>query len=173
MRKMRRAGLFAVCTFCTVVALSQSSVWKEYAYAEDGFAISFPKEPSIQKRTMQAKAGDVEAHLYFIAMENYNLLLMYAPLHPNDKRTPEETLNEARKGPMITGAKLISEKSISLGKYPGLEIETEDAGYHQQGRFYAIGRRMYALTISVPREKPFPEGLQRWYDSFRLVEPKK
>jgi hypothetical protein len=48
----------------------------------------------------------------------------------------------------------------------------EDERYHEQGRFYAVERKMYALTVSAPKEKPFPGELQRWYSSFRIIEPK-
>jgi hypothetical protein len=126
MRKVLRAGSFAFCIFLAITVFPQTSEWKEYVYADDGFAIVWPSQPVIQKRIMKSKAGDVEAHLYHVPLENYQLLFMCAPLHPNDQRTPKQALEDAKKGPNLTGAKLISEKSISLGRYPGIEIETED-----------------------------------------------
>jgi hypothetical protein len=173
MRKSQRTALFAFCIFFTVIALSQSSQWKEYVYAEDGFAILSPREPEIQKHTLPVKMGEVEAHMYRIPLENYLVVIMYIPFHPDDKRTWEQALTDAKEALSKSGAKLISEKPILLEKYPGVEIEVEDARYHQQGRFYIAERKMYAVTASTLKGKAFTQEIQRWFDSFRLVEPKK
>ena len=169
MTKYRKPTLFTLCTFFAVVAFCQDIEWKEYAYAEEGFAISSPVEPRIEKRTMKPVAGEVEAHFYFIPLENSQMVVMYAPLHPNDKRTAEQALKDAQNGITLSGAKLISQKTISLGKYPGLELEAEDEQNRQRGRFYAVDRKMYTLAVAWPKGKPFPAEGQRWYDSFRLV----
>jgi hypothetical protein len=173
MTKYQRSALFVICTLCAVVAFCQAGAWKEYTYAGDGFAISSPVEPSLEKRTMKPMAGEVEAHFYYIPMQDFQMFLMYAPLHPNDKRTPEQALNDSRKGIALSGAKLISEKTISIGKYPGIELETEDAQFHQRGRFYAVDRKIYTLAVSAPKDRPFPAEAQRWYESFRLVGAQK
>jgi len=118
---------------------------------------------------MRPEAGEVEAHFYFIPLQNSQMVVMYAPFHPNDKRTPEQALNDAKKGITLAGATLVSEKAISIGKYPGIELEAEDAQSRQRGRFYAVERKMYTLAVSWPKDKPFPAEAQRWYDSFRVV----
>jgi hypothetical protein len=95
MTKYRKSTLFIICTFCTVVAFCQTSKWKEYVYAEDGFAISSPLEPRMEKRTMKPIGGEVEAHFYYFPAPGLIMAVMYAPLLPNDKRTPEEALKGA------------------------------------------------------------------------------
>lgn len=169
MTQYQKAAVFAAGMLFTVVAFCQTTEWKEYVYAEDGFAVSSPLEPRIVKRTMNPVAGEVEAHFYFIPLQNSQMVVMYAPLHPNDKRTPEQALSDAKKGISLSGATLISEKTISLGKYPGVELESEDPQNRQRGRFYAVERKMYTLAVSWPKDKPFPAESQRWYDSFRVV----
>jgi hypothetical protein len=42
-----------------------------------------------------------------------------------------------------------------------------------RGRFYVVDRKIYMLEALVPRKKPFPAELQRWYESFRLVGAEK
>jgi hypothetical protein len=169
MAKYRRAVLFATFTFCAIVAFCQAGEWKEYVYAEDGFAISSPAEPRMEKRTMKPIGGEVEAHFYYFPAPGLIMAVMYAPLLPNDKRAPEEALKGAKKGLDLSGATVLSEKAISLGKYPGTELEVEDSQYRQRGRFYAVERKVYTLVASWPKDKPLPAEAQRWYDSFRLV----
>jgi len=173
MAKYRRAVLFATCTFCVVVAFCQAGDWKEYVYAEDGFAISSSVEPRVEKRTMKPIGGEVEAHFYYFSSSGLIMALMYAPLLPNDKRAPEEALKGAKKSLDMSGATVLSEKAISLGQYPGTELEVEDSQYRQRGRFYAVERKVYTLVASWPKDKPLPAEAQRWYDSFRLVSARK
>lgn len=174
MPSVRKAAVFAFFLCCVVLVFSQNGEWKEYVYAEDGFAISSPREPAVQKSTVPVKMGEVEVHLYNIPLEKYQVVILYSPFHPNDKRTAEQALNDGKQPLLQSGAKLISEKPVSLGKYPGLEVEAENARYRQHGRFYVVERKMYAIIASTSQGKAFPaEELQRWFDSFRLVEPKK
>jgi hypothetical protein len=161
--------LSALCLFFSAVALSEDHAWKEYVYAADGFAISSPVAPVLQKRAMKPAAGEIEAHFYFIPLESCSLVVMYAPLHPNDQRTPEQALQDSKKGVLLGGGKLISEKPISVGNYPGMEYETDDGQHHQRGRFYAIDRKMYTLAADVPSGKEFPAEVERWYKSFRII----
>lgn len=172
MRVFRKV-LLATYLLSGLLALSQSTTWKEYVYGEDGFSVSSPVKPVLAKRTMKPAAGEVEAHFYFIPLENCQLMLMYAPLHPNDKRTSDQALQDARKGISLSGAKLLSEKTISLGSYPGIQLESDDGEHRQLGRFYAVDRRMYTLVADVPTGKQFPAEAQQWFESFRLIEAKK
>ena len=173
MRIAKRFVLPVLCASFFALALSQVHDWKEYVYETDGFAISSPMAPALEKVTMQPVAGEVEAHLYYIPLQNCRLVVMYAPLHPDDKRAPEQALQDSKKGIALSGAKLLSQKSISLGNYPGIELETDNGQHHQLGRFYAIDRRMYTLAADVPSGKEFPPEVERWYKSFRMVSATK
>jgi hypothetical protein len=154
MTQYRRAVVFAASTFCAIVAFCQAGEWKEYVYAEDGFAISSPVEPRIEKRTMKLIGGEVEAHFYYFPAPGLIMAVMYAPLLPNDKRAPEEALKGAKKSLDTSGA---------------TELEVEDSQYRQRGRFYAVERKIFTLVVSWPKDKPIPAEAERWCESFRLV----
>jgi hypothetical protein len=160
---------FAIGLFVATLAPSQTADWKEHAYPEDGFAIAAPSEPTFQKQTMKAVPGDVEAHIYTVPLKNAQLMLMCASLNANDKRTPEEVLNDVKKVVNVVDTKLVLEKKISLGDHPGIEIELEDAQYHQHSRSYLVDRRVYTLVAATYKDLQFPSEMQRWYDSFRLL----
>ena len=40
------------------------------------------------------------------------------------------------------------------------------------GRFYVADREFYSLTVMISHA-PFPEEMQRWYNSFRILEAEK
>jgi hypothetical protein len=171
MRVPKKLVLSVLGLFFSVVALSQGQTWKEYVYATDGFAISSPVAPVMQKRTRPAASGDIEAHFYLTQVESGLFIVIYAPLAPGDQRTQEQVLQDTRKG--VGNAKLLSEKSISLGNYRGIELETDDGQHHQQGRYYVIDHRLYSLAVSVPSGKEFPAETERWTKSFRIVSATK
>jgi hypothetical protein len=173
MTRSKAAVFIAAGVLCSVVAFSQALEWKEYVYADDGFAILAPSQPILQKQIMKPVAGEVEAHIYVVPWKSAQRMLMYAPLHPNDKRTAQEALKATRDGIDLSGAKLVYEKKISLGDYPGIELESEDAQVHQRGRFYVADRKVYSLVVAAPKDIPFPAAMNRWYESFRLLPGKK
>jgi hypothetical protein len=171
--RVRTTSLFAIGLFVATLVLSQTVDWKEHAYPDDGFAIAAPSEPTFQKQIMKAVPGEVEAHIYIVPLKNAQLMLICATLHPNDKRTPEEVLSDAKKVVNVTDSKLAFEKKISLGEHPGIEIELEDAQYHQHSRAYLLDRRVYTLVAATYKNLPFPPEMQRWYESFRLLSKPK
>jgi hypothetical protein len=175
MRKARGPVLVTIGIFCAVVALafSKDSVWKEYVYAEDGFAISAPAKPKLEKKMLGRVGGEVEAHFYYFPVKDSYLLITCFPLHPSDQRAPQQVLNDEKESAVPKLGSLVSENSISLGGYPGIEIEAQTVPMHSRVRYYAVGRRMYMLMAVAPREKPFPAELQRWSESFRLVGEQK
>lgn len=98
-----------------------------------------------------------------------------------DQRTSEQVLEKAKdiyasylgtSFKYATPATVIFEKPISIGKYPGIEFEMQHDNLRYLGRFYAVDRRVYSLTVGTQTQVPFPEEMQRWYNSFRLIEPK-
>jgi hypothetical protein len=180
MRKVLRTVSFAFCVFVTVAVFSKSGEWKEYVYAEDGFAISAPKKPDFNSSGPKdfPEAGKEIAktfttvHTYMVSLNtDSGLVVMYYLLSPKNKRTPEQVLAEQKK--VFDDISIVSEKSITLGKYPGIEIEIERRDSHEKRRIYAVGRQVYVLAGLTRADKALPEDLQRWYDSFRLVGAQK
>jgi hypothetical protein len=168
MRVTKRFVLPAICLFFCVLAWPQADAWKEYVYATDGFAITSPVAPTMQKRTREGENGPIEAHFYFVPVQGGQLIMICAPLQARG----EEALETAKKA-ISSSKSLISLKSISFGKYPGFEQETDDGKQHQLGRMYAIEGRLYMLAASVPSGKALPAEADRWYKSFRLVSATK
>jgi len=52
------------CTGCQV-----QSGWKEYVYAEDGFAVSAPAQPTFESTPAETGLGSVDAHNYAVTWE--------------------------------------------------------------------------------------------------------
>jgi hypothetical protein len=190
MPKSRRTALLAFCIFFTALGLSQQSTeWKEYPYAEDGFAISAPLEPHISPDYIDGGRGEgLLGHSYFFALPRqvkdgtYSFLLEARRRRDIDQRTPEQVLKDAKNfyvsyfglsSKLTTPATVIYEKPISLGKYPGIEFEVQHENIRLLAHLYVVDRKMYSLTVQTDFRVRFPEEMQRWYNSFRFIEAAK
>ena len=187
MPRSRRTALFAFCIFFTVLGLSQSPEWRTYVYAKDGFAISAPLKPWIIPHYLDGGKGEgLVGHSYLFPLTReqqdgsaYRFLLEVSLRRDSDQRTPEQVLNDAKNlyasylgtsFKLASPATVIYEKPISSGKYPGIEFEMQHESFRYLGRFYVVDRRAYSLTVGTHTQLPFPEEMQRWYRSFRLIE---
>lgn len=133
--------------------------WKEYSYPEDGFAISAPSAPDIQKET---EAADVRVYTWRVASDVS--LSIRTAIRPNCMKTLQEPLPPDAYYPG-------SLKRLFLDGNLGMEYESPygTAGHSLQ-RFYCVKQRAYSLTVAYPESKPRPAAADKMLDSFRLVE---
>jgi len=151
---------------------SISAEWKEYVFADDLFKVSSPIEPVLSKQSRDSPYGKKEVHWYSMVSNRFRYVIAYEPLHTSDHRSPKQVLNEIKKNFAIS-ALPNTERSISLGKYPGFELEIEDASTHSRNRVYIANHGLYVVIATVRKGEPFPEDLKRWDASLTFLEPKK
>jgi hypothetical protein len=165
--------LFLAVLVCTPFVLSfQSNSWKEYVYPQDGFSVSAPVTPKMEREATQSPAGSVELHYYGITLPgNSGFMVVVSPLLPNDQRSAQQVLAEAKKGAVDSvNGKVISETPVSLGSNTGIQIEFEAGDHHSRNRYYVVGKNLYQLASLAPQGKPIPADTDRFFASFRLVK---
>ena len=144
--------------------------WKTYTYSSDGFSVSFPAEPQIQKQNVPTDAGGLELRTFlatpgsaalYVGVCNYGSAVA--------GRDPESVLNGARNG-AINNAKahMITEGKITLGDYSGLEFEAESDNMHFSVRIYLVGATLYQLLTAAPSNDRYA-GSARFLNSFQLI----
>jgi hypothetical protein len=145
--------------------------WHTYSYPADGFSINAPAQPVASMQDVSGKAGTVEMHNYLLDM---GTAAFYAStsndaMLPNSD--PEEALKGAEQGAVSNlHGRLLSEKRIALGTYPGVEMEADSDNAHFTARIYVVRSRLYlTLVVSAPG-KPYPDAA-RFLDSFRILPP--
>ncbi len=157
---------------CTAFAV-QSNGWKEYAYPQDGFSISAPVTPKMEREKAQAAVGgNVELHYYGITLaDNSGFMVVVSPLLPNDDRKPQQVLEDAKKGAIDSvNGKLMSESPASMDNNPGIQIEFQAGNQHSRNRYFVVGRKLYQLAALAPQDKPIPADADRFFSSFRLIK---
>jgi hypothetical protein len=147
--------------------------WKEYEYANDGFALSAPSEPLLEKKPVDTAVGHVEAHLYKIRLSGDTGIMVNVSDYGNRTKLSPEVLQKMKDAAAtLVKGKIVSEKTISLDNNPGIEFELMGSeGYHSRSRYYIIGNKLIALASFAGEGKPLPPDTTRMLDSLRLLKP--
>jgi len=144
--------------------------WKTYSYPSDGFSVSFPAEPQIQKQNVPTEAGGFELRTYlatpgsvalYVGVCNYGSAVA--------GRDPESVLNGAKNGALNNAkAHIVTENKINLGVHSGLEFEAESDNMHFSARIYLVGNTLYQVLTAAPLTDRYA-GSTRFLDSFQLI----
>jgi hypothetical protein len=173
-----------VVAFCGLIALGATAAlaetpWQEYVYADDGFAISAPAEPSQEQFPIYVVGGTANAHVYSIAASGDSEFMVYIfKRHPDDKRSEVQFHEHAQQGAVgAVKGKLHAKSELALGNYRGAEMEFESQhgeadrkNHHVRSRYYLVGRLVYHLMAVAPVGQPLPADTNRWFASFRLIK---
>src|SRR5215467_8261732 len=123
--KKHMAGSALLLAICAAAALSQKPDWKDYEYAADGFAISAPFKPVLEKDLVDTEAGKMELHTYNLdGGVLWNLGISVNDISKFGDLPAKGLLQAAKNGSVAeVKGKLGSEREISLEGAPGIEYE--------------------------------------------------
>lgn len=176
MRLRLRCSLFLALPVCgSILAIAQDPAakpeWKEYSYADDGFALKAPAEPTFAKQQQATADGNIEMRQYSVDLTKDSGVLMSVSDFPNGVHSPpKEALEAAVNGSVqATKAKKTSEKDIELRQVPGIEYEADNDAYHIMGRYYWKDGRLFSLMAVAPLGSPVSADALRVMDSLKLM----
>lgn len=172
-----RTAMPTVAATAPVVSTSASSdqnTWKQFTSSEGGFSVSLPGTPTKQEEFQQSAAGPVERETYFVNLADKGELYLVGFVNYSKefiaRQKPEELLKEARDlAVRSSNAKLVAEKTIKLGQYPGREWEMQlPNGVVIKARYYVANNRLYQTVVSAVNT--LPADSQKFLDSFKLTD---
>ncbi len=171
MKKYFPAAMLLVFLTCAALAASAQRDWKEYVYASDGFAISAPFQPTLQKEVKETPLGQVETHNYTMDMGNDTGVAVNATDFKLVQGVDAKLILEVTKAGIAESlhGRIVSEKEVSLGAAPGTQFDLETDANHMRLRYFFIEGKLFALVSMAPRAKPLAPETDRIFDSFRLV----
>jgi len=149
-----------------LVFAQHKTVWKEYLFADDGFAITLPDEPNPHTDPTLPEMTVYTPSL----LSNAKLTLRVS--HQN--RDCAATLAQLKDGALQgkEGIDPSSVKDVSIDGHAGLEYQYSSNAYLvSSDRFYCVNGRFYAFSTNWPSTPPRPEGVDRVIKSFRLLNP--
>jgi len=158
---MKRLG-FAVVMLCAVSAWAES---KPYTSAALGFTATFPfevKEQADPAGGGTAAAFDPQGVMYMVGVSP-------TPADQVKGRSVKEQLDDGLAGMVAkVNGKLVSQKDVKLGKYPGREAEIEVNGGKATFRAYLVGATSYLLGVVHKDGVTPPVTAAEFFKSFKL-----
>ena len=170
----RRTGTVAAGAHCSNAPAksppAQVAEWKTYSFPAEGFSILFPTQPTEQKQAVPTDAGSFELHTYLAASDTVALYVGVCDYGDAAKGgDPDAILEGAKNGAVAkVHAHLINSKKVSIGIYPGVEIEAAAEGAHLFGRIYLVGSILYQEFVALTSDRPYPDT-GRFLDSFQII----
>jgi hypothetical protein len=166
--EMRQAKLAFLVTVVLWAALAlaqrQAASWKEYVFADDGFAITFPETP---RPHLDQKHPEMTVYTVFTLA---SAKLSLGVLH--DNRDCAATLAELKDG-ALKGKSAIdpsSLKDLSIDGHPSVEYQYKaSAGRVSSDRFYCVNGHFYSFSFEWPISTSRPASISRIINSFRIV----
>lgn len=139
--------------------------WKEYTFADDGFAVTLPEAPSTDSRSSLP-----EMAVYTVSLLPDSKLRLQVS-HRN--RDCDATLAQLRKGAIQgkSGADRASLKEVSIDGHPGVEYQYKNGISRAfSDRLYCVNGKFYWFSSYWPDTQPRPAGVDRIVKSFRLLD---
>ena len=162
-------SVVAVLLCLPALAVAQKhEEWKSYSFPGDGFGVSFPAEPEVNTRTVEAKGGSFELRSYGTQVGETALYVAVSERGAKAAEA-EKLLAGAMQGALDqTHAVLVSQSKTNLGAAPGLAFEADAGATRLSFRFYLSDGVLYQLLVAAPLVKPF-DGADRFFGSFQLL----
>jgi len=143
--------------------------WTLFEWEEGGCAVLLPGQPV----AMRGKTPEGAIHVRAVPRGERAYLVGYREIlalkyHDTDTRDClfEEEI-EAVQGEL--GGALLSQRRVQLGEHLGVEFAIEIPGVGvYRSRLFAVGQRLYQVTVLGPVEVVESEQSQAFLDSFQL-----
>src|SRR5215469_16021186 len=163
----------AILSASPLLAQNPQSGWKEYSYANDGFAVSAPAEPAFIKQDKPTPAGNVEIHNYTIELgNNSGVMISSAQFQGQQSESSKAVLQRARDGAVgAVNGKLMSEQEITLQGFPGVEFQVVNDAFHARVRMYLVKSRLVTVMAIAPKDNQLPPNSDKVMNSVKLLPP--
>jgi hypothetical protein len=173
------AGLMLLACAGCARRVTQLSDFKKYTSSAGRFSIEFPGEPELSDHPTDTKFGTITAHAFILHLGPTEYIASYTDfpetLADVIKRAGAEKHLQAV-GPDIarlTQSRIVSDKKVSLGKWPGHEWDLESVGRSTEDsrwRCYLVGDRQYRVGAGWFRgSKPSDEVLSKFFNSLTIL----
>lgn len=159
--------------------VSKDETWKQFTSSEGRFFALFPSNPTEEVETVDSARGPLNLHIFGVSLEDGTWFSVSYSDYPIATFQPLDVgslLDGARDG-MIANVrgKLISEKPISLGNYPGRELVVEVSKgpfvLVVIARVYIVKNRSYSVQVVILKKLSSSKTVWKFLDSFNITTP--
>jgi hypothetical protein len=162
----------------TLLTLGQPS-WQEFKSPAGRYSVMMPGKPKVQSQTVDTLAGPLELNMAILEDRAGTYTVMYSD-YPPDLIQPEAVDsvldNAAHGGATSMDGEIVQVNPFSMGPFPGREAEFKVPAQGSQPaikiktHFFLVNNRMYQVMVLVTQNQVYPEGVQKFFDSFQLID---
>jgi hypothetical protein len=158
--------------------------WHTITVPEDNFEVRMPAKPKVDKSMEENDLGILKYSNYTVVQErgkntpyHYSISLLRYPAELIHSRTISTVQSreflDYSVGKLIQKgkAKLIHQKEITYGLYPGKEVVLSDASENSESRLrlYLIENALYTLRVSMDADNRSIRAAEKFLNSFKLL----
>lgn len=180
----RRIVSFCAASLLITLLMSFASPekWFMLVSEEHGYQIEFPQEPQANNQVVPSEIGELKMNIYMHdaskSQGDDNLVYMVnftefpaEQIHSSDTDALPEFFRNSIDGAVTNVAgKLLSEKTIQYGDYPGREIKIDFRNGMAVicSRMYLVENNLFMMQTITLTEKQNNKSITRFMDSFKL-----
>ncbi len=159
-------GILAVATLA-LGQKKQTTVWKEYSYPQDGFAITSPSAPDVHP---SPAVPDALAYIVSLPGTEDHVALRVTQ-HPRDCQPVIATMRQKIiSGEARNTIPSTTLQEISTNGSAGLQYEWKVNDEHRVlERWYCANDHLYIFGVGHAAGKPISKDMTRILDSFRIL----
>jgi hypothetical protein len=149
---------------------------KEFTSKAGGFSVKLPGEPRETLKDVKSPDGKTEVQRTYVCAPDPKTvyLVLDREMRAMANATPaakKKILEAGRQSAeQVLMGKLLSEKEITLDKYPGLEFQIESKDGVYRARAYIVDGRMYQVSLTAPKEVVNSKAADEYLGSFKLLK---
>jgi hypothetical protein len=184
---MKKTIKIALALFILATATSFISAKKWYALTvkSAGYKIEFPLQPTESTQVVDSEIGELTLNIQMLDLTSGDAINDNWVYMVNFTKYPKEFVDSDDKSALATlfrssidgavtsvNGKLLSEKKVKLGSYPGREvkIDFQDGLAIIRMRLYLVENKMYILETITETKKDNNKDIAKFMDSFELLK---
>lgn len=170
-------GLALLILISLRTTLGASGDYQEFKSQAGRFSVETPVRLSPFTLVERTRDGTMAIHFFMRALGDRVYSVEYFDFSEAalDQHSPQELLDFARDDALArTKSKLVSEISIVLNGYPGLEIEMQGrlangTKVTTRAHLFLVENRMYAIMVDAQTGRMSDDEMDDFIDSFKLL----
>ena len=149
--------------------------WTKFAPGGGRFSVHMPGSPVSEEQRFRTRGGDMVLYLFSLdrGAANGRFTVQYADYSEQllkEARSADEVLKKASTVDAFNiGGTVVNEKDLPFGRYPGRELQVENAELAMRVRLYLVDRRLYKVVAAWPKSRTFSDDDELFLNSFRLA----
>lgn len=142
-------------------------------YEADGFAISLPSEPHVERREVPVQGHTVKTGSWSVNHRGalFSAAIADYPAAMLAGRPPQATLNDAKQGlvQQLQG-QLVDEQPASVDQYPGEQFTIRSEQREVKARAVLAGNRLFTLLVAYQPGQSVPQA-DEFLSSLDITSP--